>query len=232
MQGHTPFFVVGAHRLAVSVMECPGRVRLLQCLEEIGVEYDETLPPFEQSGSHTMHILCSRCLTVLSELPQPAVLVCTGASIPDEALLRLSGRRVPVLPLDRLTPERLLQAMMQVAGLGSANELARRLCSKFPSLPIRLVEAFVAYPRDMNRLTDICRALGASRALARRLVQEAGHHRAEHLLTALRTEAWLWFSETGTDRRTFERYLGIWNRGSFRRSCSRAGTDTPWGGVR
>lgn len=60
------------------------------------------------------------------------------------------------------------------------------------------------------------------------LVMAGGFKRSEHLVTALRAAAWIWFARLGAHRPTFERYLGIYDRGNFRRACRRAGIEPPW----
>ena len=60
------------------------------------------------------------------------------------------------------------------------------------------------------------------------MLWSAGFERAEHLCTALRAETWIWFAQRGLRRTVFEHYLGITDRATFRRACSRAVVSVPW----
>ena len=98
----------------------------------------------------------------------------------------------------------------------------------FQRVPIELIDRFVAAPSQMMRLSDVCATLHICRATCRAHLRSAGFERAEHLHTALRAEAWIWFAQRGWRRAVFEKYLGIRDRKTFRRACCRAAVTVPW----
>lgn len=100
--------------------------------------------------------------------------------------------------------------------------------SQFAWLPWRLIDAFVRQPAALQTTVDFARALGISGSRVRQLVLAGGFKRSEHLVTALRATAWIWFARLGVKRSAFEPYLGIYDRGNFRRSCRRASIEPPW----
>ena len=65
----------------------------------------------------------------------------------------------------------------------------------FQRVPIELIDRFVAAPSEMRRLNDICVALHISKPTCRTLLRSGGFERGEHLCTALRAEARIWFAE-------------------------------------
>ena len=168
----------------------------------------------------------------MDSLPVPAIVVCCGASIPDNVVSVVARAGVPTIDIRNLTEETLLQALVGATSNGPASPLALQLHltshPRFLLVPMSIIEAFVQSPRNMVRLSDICRALRIFGAEGRRVLRSAGFDRAEHLCTALRAEAWIWFSQQGLRRTVFEHYLGIFDRATFRRACSRAVVSVPW----
>ncbi len=124
----------------------------------------------------------------------------------------------------------LVHAMESVTSEDSRDGLLAELVSAplFAYLPWRLIEAFVGRPNALQTTVDFARALEISQARVRQLVRVSGFTRSEHLVTALRGAAWIWFARLGVKRSAFERHLGIYDRGNFRRSCKRAGIEPPW----
>lgn len=180
----------------------------------------------------SLYCLCTRTVALLDLLSVPAIVVCRGASIPDNVVAVVARAGVPTIDIRNLTAETLLRAMVGATSQGPAGPLAVKLHlashPQFQFVPVQSIEAFLQSPRNMVRLSDICRALRVSRAEARRMLRSAGFERAEHLCTALRAETWIWFAQRGLQRTVFEHYLGISDRGTFRRACSRAVVTVPW----
>ncbi len=125
-----------------------------------------------------------------------------------------------------ITPNALLSALLSAATGSDVDGMVDRLRqhAMLCAVQHQVVAAFLADPPRMLRLEDLRRTLAPlSREGAQGLIRACGFARAEHLFTALRVAAWMLLLEAGLCRREVEQYLGIWDRGSFRRACRRAG---------
>ena len=219
--------VVGASDLYV-------RRRLSKCLTHVGIPHrvyeSRQLQIRVPSGS--LYCLCTRTVALLGVLPLPAIVVCCGVSVPDDVVAIVARASVPTIDISNLTAETLLQAIVDATSGCPRSPIAVKLHLTshpgFQRVPVPLIEAFLRAPRNMVRLSDICRALRISRADGRSMLRFAGFERAEHLCTALRAETWIWFAQQGIRRTVFEHYLGITDRTTFRRACCRATVSVPW----
>ncbi len=147
------------------------------------------------------------------------------------AILRSWIKRKPIATTHYAVDEDdVVNAMASVTSENSRDGLLTELVSapQFAWLPWRLIEAFVRQPAALQTTIDFARALRISPPRVRQLVRVGGFKRSEHLVTALRGAAWIWFARLGVKRSAFERHLGIYDRGNFRRSCRRAGIEPPW----
>jgi hypothetical protein len=152
--------------------------------------------------------------------------------VPDTVVSLVTRTGTPVIDASSLSPTTVLQAIVNTSDEAIPSGLALKvhLAShpSFQRVPIELIDRFVAAPSQLTRLSAICVALQISRPNCRALLRSAGFERAEHLFTALRAEAWIWFAQRGMPRAVFEKYLGIRDRKTFRRACCRAAVAVPW----
>lgn len=178
----------------------------------------------------TIYCVDSQLASELAFIPDLTVLILSGALVSDDLIARLQQRQVVTLRLKETTPGSLLRALLSVTIGSKIDGLENRLRRLYflQAVDADLVTAFLANPASMLRLTDLRRAMAPlSREGAQALVRAAGYLRAEHLFTALRLAAWTVLLEAGISRASVESYLGVHDRGSFRRACARAGLPAP-----
>ncbi len=208
------------------------RIRLIHCLEQLGITHTLAGPeqPVTTVGRDLVYCLCSTSASEMRLVPRQSVVICDGRMVTDRTFMRVVRSGAEVLGLDELTCSKLLQTLVRVTQTVSKGTLAEHLVQigSGHSIPPELVERFLDGPDRMFHLTDICRALFLSRKAARCLVHSCGFARGEHLCTALRAVAWCWFARQGICRFEYERFLGIKDHRTFRRSCQRAGVPVPW----
>ena len=219
---------------AVVISDPNARTKLSKSLGRLGIchhNYDA-----QQCRSRLptagLFCICARTVAILGTVPSPAIVVCCGMSVPDAVVSLVARAGSPVIDASNLSPRTLLQAIVNIGNDSTPCELALKqyLASHpcFQRVPTELIDRFVTAPCELTRLSDICVALQFSRPTCRALLRSAGFERAEHLLAALRAEAWIWFAQRGMRRAVFEKYLGIRDRKTFRRACSRAAVTVPW----
>lgn len=180
--------------------------------------------------SHAVYCLGYCIARELPELPGPTVLVANGVAIPDWEVEAMSSDKVVFLRLEDVNCTSLLHATISAALGTDIDVIGRDLAALdvFTNLPTRLIQRFLRDPRRMYRRCDLQRTLPSlSRERAQAFVRSLGFERAEHLFTTLRCATWLLLIERGIERRHVERYLGIEDRPTFRRSCVRAGLPKP-----
>jgi hypothetical protein len=207
------------------------RVRLVHCLEQLGITHTFTRDlQGVTSGRGVAYCMCPTAASRMRHIPPRSVVICHGAKVTDRLFLRLVRSGASVLDLDELTRARLLETLVEMTQAASTGTLALHLSGlgAGDTIPLDLVTRFLERPDKMWHLADVCRVLFLSRKAARNLVQACGFGRAEHLCTALRAEAWCWFARQGVCRDEYERFLGIADHRTFRRSCQRAGVPVPW----
>lgn len=200
--------------------------------EEISIPYEVVTPSAlpRSSGPETVYCFCSRAAFVVPELPGPAIIVCTGMHVRDEALIRLVRSWVVPIRLPDLTGHLLLRCLLELSSrsrLGDAVlrfTMAERLLARIPQ---PLIDAFLLRPR-IKALHDIASAVALNGAQARRLVRQAGFTDPRHLVTTLRASVWKALVGLGVNRRVTELHLGITDRSTFVRCCRRAGVPVPW----
>ena len=208
--------------------------RVADCLAALAIPHEvvsaDAAGRSERAG--TVVFLESAALRLIQRVPRPCVIICSGEriAIADWVLSEVADGDVAVVALRDLTPVSVLRGIMVAAERRDLLELRDNLRSqpRLAAVPASLIDAFLVNPARFTGLRDICRAFGLSKVGARELVREARFERAEHLLTVLRAEAWLWFERRGIKRTAFEPYLGLTSRSNFRRACRRAGIDPPW----
>lgn len=208
--------------------------RVTTTLQRMGISNNIADPHdvLRAAPSSTIFCLGSKVAEGLPQLPEPSIVVCVGAPLSDRILVRVSSARSVAIELADVGPRSMLgailRATMGTAGSGLDEHL--RGLPRFSSLPDKLIDRFVLNPASMRTVRDICRSISISRRVAHRLVTDAGFKRAEHLLVALKAEAYLWLQSHGVSRRVLETYLGVPDRSTFRRACQRAGVSVPWRG--
>ncbi len=208
------------------------RIRLIHCLEQLGVAHTLAGPeqPVTTVGRDLVYCLCSTSASEMRLVPRQSVVICDGTMVTDRTFMRVVRSGAEVLGLDELTYSKLLQTLVRVTQTVSKGTLAEHLVQigSGRSIAPELIEKFLEAPDRMFHLTDICQAVFLSRKAARCLVHACGFDRAEHLCTTLRAGAWCWFARQGICRSEYERFLGIKDHRTFRRSCQRAGVPVPW----
>ena len=219
---------------AVIISDPNARTRLSKSLGRLGIRHHnyETQQCRHHLPTAGLYCVCTRTVAILGTVPTPALVVCCGVSVPDAVVALVARTGSPVIDASNLSPASLLQAIVNISDDSTpcATALKLYLAShpSFQRVPIKLIDRFLSAPSEMMRLRDICKALQISRPTCRALLRSAGFERAEHLHTALRAEAWIWFAQHGMRRAVFEKYLGIRDRKTFRRACSRAAVTVPW----
>ena len=219
---------------AVMISDPNAQTKLSKSLGKLGIRHHNYDAQQCRSRLPTagLFCVCARTVAILSTVPSPAIVVCCGVSVPDAVVSLIARAGTPVIDTSDLSPASLLRAIVNVSDDSTpcATALKLYLASHpcFQRVPRELIDHFVAAPLEVMRLGDICLALQVSRPACRALLRSAGFGRAEHLLTALRAEAWIWFAQRGMRRPVFEKYLGIRDRKTFRRACSRAAVTVPW----
>jgi hypothetical protein len=186
-------------------------------------------PELPAPGPGTVYCVDSRLAVELPRIPDPAVIMLSGALVSDEIMCMLQRRRVCTLRLAEVTTKSLLSALLSATTSCEVDSLSCRLRNlrMFRDVDKGLLAAFLENPSRMLRLEDMRRALAPlSREAAQARVRACGFHRAEHLFTALRLAAGSLLFEAGLSQPQVEEYLGIFDRGSFRRACRRAGVPT------
>ena len=226
------FLMSGRISAVIAAVDPAVRKRITTCLDQVGIRYQIVKPArvTRYRGYEQMFWLCSRSLCKMRHVPKPAVVVCCGCSVPDGILPLLTESGAVLIELDDLTPTTTLDAIVRkTRGIGQLS-LTEYLASSpvCSGVPPPLVAAFVAAPSDRVLLTDVCLSLSVSREVARAIVRAAGFQLVAHLYTAMQADSWIWFARQGFARAEFERYLGITDRPTFRRACTRAGLPVPW----
>lgn len=219
-------------KVAVSCREVYVYRRLASMLDALKCPHTVVKPEADalpECARGTVYCLDSRMAGDLSELPNPTVILLSGALVPDEILSVIHLRRVSTVRLADADPCSLLSALLS-ATTGTAmegmSERLRRLRMLHRVEPA-VVDAFLREPDRMLRLEDLRRVMAPlSREAAQGLVRAAGFQRAEHLFTALRVATGTLLFSAGLCQSKVEEYLGILDRGSFRRACRRAGVPT------
>ncbi len=229
---HRQFLAAPRIGAVIAAVDPAVRKRITKCLAQVGIRYQIVEPA--DIGAHRGYEqilwLCSRSVCEMQHVPGPTVVVCCGCSVPDGILPLLAESSAVLMKLDDLTPTTALEAIVSATKGVSQASLTEHLASSpvCSGIPPPLVEAFVAAPGNRVLLMDVCFALGVSKEGARAIVRAAGFELVAHLYTAMRAESWIWFASHGFVRREFERYLGITDRPTFRRGCSRAAVPVPW----
>ena len=207
-----------------AVIRHPGlRRRVAQALDALGLYGEE--PAEAPAGSP---VLITDQVT--GNHDKQVILIVERRRLDDAACRMIAlGRALP------LSVERLDALALEGLMLGSRNgrdtptlhrvllDQARKL-----SLPSSLISAFLRGPSHYRTLQDAATAMEKSAHYARNVLVHAGIRRAEHMWTAMRAESWRWFTGLDLPSCSFERWLGITDRSTFRRSCVRAGVRPPW----
>lgn len=206
-------------RLAITLeaLHCPYTVVKLQT------------PELPMPTPGTVYCMDSRLAAELPHLPDPAVIMLSGALVSDEIMALIQLRRVCTLRLADITPKSLLSALLSATTACDIDSIACRLRTLrlLQQVDQAVVAAFLNDPARMLRLEDLRRVMAPlSREAAQARVRACGFGRAEHLFTALRVATGTFLFEAGLSPREVEKYLGIFDRGSFRRACRRAGVPT------
>lgn len=198
-------------------------LRKVHCRHEILARYR---PPLDLRYRTSVCCLDSQAAASAPSLPEPCVIVLTGAQVSDELVRRVAeGRCVSLLTSASLNPTTLIEALMAAYLSSETDGLVQRVrrCPPLQDVDEAVITAFLADPVHMTRLADLRRAFAPiSRDAARILVRTCGFSRAEHLFTALRMAARHELIAHGLSRTEAEASLGIFDRSSFRRSCRRA----------
>lgn len=225
-------------RAIVTCHDVRVRKRLEACFDRLRFPYhcyeSATLAAADRCGDQ---IFCidSQSAASLPALPGPTLIILSDAQISDRVFAIVGSQSWSVLHLDELGPEPLLRAVISTLVKADVNQLVasvRRL-PRFRDVPAGVVTAFLQNAAQMTRLQDLRRQLGPlSRPAAQELIRSSGFSRAEHLFTALRCALWVLLAENGLHRAQVEQYLGILDRGSFRRACRRAEVPTLREGLR
>ena len=219
---------------AVIISDPNARTKLSKSLGRLGIRHHNYDAQQCRSLLPTarLYCVCTRTVAIFGTVPSPAIVVCCGVSVPDAVVSLVARAGSQVIDASSLSPRTLLQAIVNTVDDNTPCELALKLHlashHRFQRVPVELIDHFVSAPSELTRLSDICVALQISRSTCRTLLRSAGFQRAEHLLTALRAEAWIWFAQHGMRRAMFEKYLGIRDRKTFRRACCRAAVTVPW----
>jgi hypothetical protein len=194
-------------------------------------------PALAAAGRCGDHIFCidSQAAASLHALPGPTLIILSDAQISDRLFALVGSQSWSVLHLDDLHPEQLLRSVISTLVKADVNQLVASVLRlpRFRNVPAGVVTAFLQNAAQMTRLQDLRRHLGPlSRPAAQELIRSSGFSRAEHLFTALRCALWILLGENGLNRAEVEQYLGILDRGSFRRACRRAEVPTLREGLR
>lgn len=219
--------------VAIACREPLARLLLTRAISALNYPYSLIAPSGRELPAHppdTVYCVESQLAGELASIPEMTVLVLSGALVSDDLIARLQQRPIVALRLKETTPGSLLRALLSVTVGSGLDDLENRLRRLYflQAVDTDLVTAFLANPAGMLRLKDLRRARAPlSREGAQALVRAAGYLRAEHLFTALRLATWTVLLETGISRTIVESYLGIHDRGSFRRACTRAGLPAP-----
>ena len=179
----------------------------------------------------TVYCLDCRLALELEVVPGPCIVVCGGLQVRDEALIPLASTKVVPIQLRDLSARTLLGCLFQLATHNHAAAATPEEILMAPELarvPRALLDAFLCAPSRVHTLDDIAGVLGLSKARARQTVHRIGFSDPRHLTTAIRARAWTTLVGTGMERGVVERYLGIPDRSTFRRSCRNAGVPVPW----
>lgn len=219
--------------VAVSIDDVAVRRHVERSLAALGVRYRVTPAGGPGKRDHC-HIACIEC----SALPkwiarrEAIVLVRCGKTVTltDAELAWLTRKSVVIVESGRPTHVELLHALILASSGASLAGLRTHLTksSLLRQVPEEVIAAFLAGLARLYRLQDLARELRMSSYRCRQLIGRAGFRRAEHLLTALRAEAWIWCARQGLTRKWFESYLGIPHRSNFARACDRARIERPW----
>lgn len=219
---------------AVIISDPNARTKLSESLSKLGIRHHnyDAQQYYSRLPTAGLFCVCARTVAILGAVPSPAIVVCCGMAVPDNVVSLVSRAGTQVMNASSLSPKTLLQAIVNTVDDSTPCELALKLYLTshpcFQRVPIELIDHFVTAPFEVMRLGYICLALQISRPTCRALLRSAGFERAEHLCTALRAEAWIWFAQQGIRRAVFEEYLGIRDRKTFRRACCRAAVEVPW----
>lgn len=212
--------------------------RLAAALETLRCPYSVLMPSgteLSTGATGTVYCVDSRLAAELSRLPDPTVITLSGALVSDEVMEMLRLRRVSTLRIADITPASLLSALLSATTGRDPDDMVERLrqLELLRRVDRAVIAAFLTDPSRMLRLEDLRRALAPlSREAAQALTRSCGFQRAEHLFTALRIASWVLLVEAGLSTHEVEQYLGICDRGSFRRACRRAGVPTLRRGLR
>lgn len=209
--------------------------RVVRALQVLNVPHEVVSPHFadlirvRNRMDAVVYCLGSGAAASLPRLPGPTVVILSGLRVLDDAMALTRDGSAALIRNSQLTATSLLEAMVSVMIGADLYDVARELRSLgiLARVPPQVISAFLHDPPRMRRLADLRRALGwASAERARSIVRAGGFKRAEHLFTALRCATWAILIGDGLDRGSVERYLGISDRGTFRRACVRAGVPT------
>lgn len=205
---------------------------MIQCLDVIGEPYQVSEHGrLWQVRSESQVLITDSVGLSKSGVPtDPTIVICAGLSLLDVTMAEVEERGGSLLSAAKLTPAILFTHLFHVGRKLPRHGLEVHLASLLPrtECTAAVVRMFTEYPSSTLRVHELQLGLGITCAAANRLVRELGFHRAEHLCTYLRAEAWIWFIRRGLNRKVLERFLGIFDRSNFRRACHRACLDPPW----
>jgi hypothetical protein len=222
--------------LAVVVRTARLKQRLLHTADVLHLRYrlvdlPDDVPPGSASGTGMVWCLEAGVLLDVTRCLGACVLLIPSHGEPSSGVpARIPGGGAVPLRVDALTPGRLLAAVMGAASSTVGDVLGA--LDMFQPLPAHLIAAFIREPNRFHRVQDLRRALHISRDAAREVVRSTKRFtRTEHLFAALRVALWAFLTSEGVDRSVVEEYLGVQDRGHFRRACARAGAPRPHLGV-
>lgn len=199
-------------------------------LSAIGFTHEKLDPPIGRTGQFDILFVDAEALQHFYEARQPLVFVCHGGWVRDRTLRKLLGRNISFIDEEQIDEHAIRDSIFKAILQGQLPDLRRYLLKSRPAPrdAHRLLELFLTWPRRMSSVRDIGRALAISKKRARLLVKALGFRRAEHLFTYWRSELWIWLVHRGVKREACEHFLGVRDRGNFRRACIRAHVEIPW----
>lgn len=181
------------------------------------------------------YLLGSRLAAATHALPDPCVVVLAGARLRDEDLPRLAAPGVALLPIDKVAPAGLLNALMCAdIGQGQAGHLVEAIESDplLSRVPRTLWFAVLRAPQRMWTLDRLAAEVKFPKSRTKALVREAGFSDVRHFFTRVRANACRWMLCAGIDPPLARHHCGIIDRTTFERACGRADVNVPWRHVR